>query len=195
VTAACCRASCRPPMWSGTWLLRDRLPPSSPPSPSSSGAATRPASAWARRSPCPPSTARSWTTARSRCQPWPAASQAGSIAPTDPGAGPVDWRHIDARKGNVVSDWTAGDLDTISAAEELQIAALRPDGSLRPYVTIWVVRVGDGLYVRSYRGRDGAWFRSVLARPEGRIRAGGLTRDVTVEEPPDPAPPPPHPAS
>jgi len=85
----------------------------------------------------------------------------------------------------VVSDWTAGDLDTISAAEELQIAALRPDGSLRPYVTIWVVRVGDGLYVRSYRGRDGAWFRSVLARPEGRIRAGGLTRDVTVEEPAD----------
>jgi len=85
----------------------------------------------------------------------------------------------------VVSDWTAGDLDTIGAAEELQIAALRPDGSLRPYVTIWVVRVGDGLYVRSYRGRDGAWFRSVLARPEGRIRAGGLTRDVTVEEPAD----------
>jgi len=84
-----------------------------------------------------------------------------------------------------VSDWTAGDLDTIGAAEELQIAALRPDGSLRPYVTIWVVRVGDGLYVRSYRGRDGAWFRSVLARPEGRIRAGGLTRDVTVEEPAD----------
>lgn len=84
-----------------------------------------------------------------------------------------------------MSDWTAGDLDTIGAAEELQIAALRPDGSLRPYVTIWVVRVGDGLYVRSYRGRDGAWFRSVLARPEGRIRAGGLTRDVTVEEPAD----------
>src|SRR5262249_6952382 len=92
---------------------------------------------------------------------------------------------MDARKGNAVSDWTAGDLDTIGAAEELQIAALRPDGSLRPYVTIWVVRVGDGLYVRSYRGRDGAWFRSVLARPEGRIRAGGLTRDVTVGEPAD----------
>jgi hypothetical protein len=81
-----------------------------------------------------------------------------------------------------MSDWTAEELDTIGAADELRIAALRPDGSLRPYTTIWVVRVGDDLYVRSYRGRDGAWFRSVLRRPEGRIRAGGLTRDVAFTE-------------
>ena len=76
-------------------------------------------------------------------------------------------------------DWTTEELDKIGAAEELQIAALRPDGSLRPYTTIWVIRTGDNLYVRAYRGRDGAWFRSVLRRPEGRIQAGGLTRDVT----------------
>ena len=81
-----------------------------------------------------------------------------------------------------MSDWTAEELDKISAADELEIASLRPDGSLRPYTTIWVVRVGSDLYVRSYRGRDGAWFRSVLRRPEGRIRAGGLTRDVTFAE-------------
>ena len=81
-----------------------------------------------------------------------------------------------------MSDWTADALDTIGAADELRIAALRADGSLRPYTTIWVVRVGSDLYVRSYRGRDGAWFRSVLRRPEGRIRAGGLTRDVTFAE-------------
>ena len=81
-----------------------------------------------------------------------------------------------------MSDWTADELDTIGAADELRIAALRADGSLRPYTTLWVVRVGSDLYVRSYRGRDGAWFRSVLRRPEGRIRAGGLTRDVTFAE-------------
>ena len=56
------------------------------------------------------------------------------------------------------------------------------DGTLRPYTTIWVVRVGDDLYVRSYRGRDGAWFRSVLRQPEGRIRAGGVERDVAFAE-------------
>ncbi len=31
----------------------------------------------------------------------------------------------------------------------------------------------------------GGWFRSVLRRPEGRIRAGGLTRDVAFQEPED----------
>jgi hypothetical protein len=82
-------------------------------------------------------------------------------------------------------DWTAEELDTIGAADELEIAALRPDGTLRPATTIWVVRVGDDLYVRSYRGRAGRWFRSVLRRPEGRIRAGGLTRDVALQEPDD----------
>src|SRR5215469_6826480 len=84
-----------------------------------------------------------------------------------------------------MGDWTADELSKINAADELRIASLRPDGSLRPYTTIWVVRVGDDLYVRSYRGRDGDWFRSVLRRPEGRIRAGGLTRDVTFAEPAD----------
>jgi hypothetical protein len=82
-----------------------------------------------------------------------------------------------------MSDWTAEELGAIGAADELEVAALRPDGSLRPYTTIWVVRVGDDLYVRSYRGRNGAWFRSVLRRPEGRIRAGGVDREVTFEEP------------
>ena len=81
--------------------------------------------------------------------------------------------------------WTTEELDKVGAAEELQIAALRPDGSLRPYTTIWVVRTGDNLYVRAYRGRDGAWFQSVLRRPEGRIQAGGLTRDVAFTEPED----------
>jgi hypothetical protein len=71
----------------------------------------------------------------------------------------------------------------IGAADELQIAALRPDGTLRPFTTIWVVRVGDDLYVRSYRGRGSTWFRSVLQRPEGRIRAGGVTQDVAFAEP------------
>jgi hypothetical protein len=84
-----------------------------------------------------------------------------------------------------MSSWAPDELDTIGTADELQIAALRPDGSLRPYTTIWVVRVADELYVRSYHGREGAWFRSAQRRPEGRIRAGGVERDVTFEEPAD----------
>ena len=82
-------------------------------------------------------------------------------------------------------DWTTEELDKIGAAEELQIAALRPDGSLRPYTTIWVIRTGDNLYVRAYRGRGVAAPTGTRRRPEGRIQAGGLTRDVTFTEPED----------
>jgi len=77
-----------------------------------------------------------------------------------------------------MSDWTAEELGNIGSADELEIAPLREDGSLRPFVTIWVVRVGDDLYVRSYRGHNGVWFRSALRRPQGRIRAGGVDREV-----------------
>ncbi len=59
-----------------------------------------------------------------------------------------------------MTPWTSDELDRIGGAEELQIAPRRPDGTLRTPVTIWVVRVSDDLYVRSYRGRSGAWFRA-----------------------------------
>jgi hypothetical protein len=42
-----------------------------------------------------------------------------------------------------MSGWTAEELDRIGAADELRIAVLRPDGSLRPATPIWVVRAGD----------------------------------------------------
>ena len=78
--------------------------------------------------------------------------------------------------------WTDDDLARIGGAEELQITSQRPDGGLRPYVTIWVVRVGDDLYVRSAYGSDNPWFRRAKASGAGRIRAGGVERDVTFAE-------------
>ena len=78
--------------------------------------------------------------------------------------------------------WTSDELNKIGRAEELQIASLRSDGTLRKLVTIWVVRSGDDLYVRSVNGRGSAWFRGVQTRYEGHIRAGGVNKDVTFVE-------------
>ena len=78
--------------------------------------------------------------------------------------------------------WTSEELAKIGDAEELAIASSRPDGTLGRFVTIWVVRTGRDLYVRSVKGRSGNWFRRVLAAGEGRIRAGGVERDVAFEE-------------
>jgi hypothetical protein len=81
-----------------------------------------------------------------------------------------------------VTSWTSDELDRIGSADELRITSTRADGTLRQYVPIWVVRVGDDLYVRSVRGAEGGWFRHLRERDEGRIRAGGVERDVTVAE-------------
>jgi hypothetical protein len=78
-----------------------------------------------------------------------------------------------------MTQWTKDELARIGGAEELQIASLRRDGTLRKPVTVWVVPYGDSLYVRSVKGRDGTWFRGSQETHEGRIRAGGLQKDVS----------------
>jgi hypothetical protein len=78
-----------------------------------------------------------------------------------------------------MTQWTSDQLDKVGRAEELQIASARRDGTLRKPVTIWVVRHGDDLYVRSVGGRGAHWFRGTQEIHQGRIRAGGVQQDVT----------------
>jgi hypothetical protein len=82
-----------------------------------------------------------------------------------------------------MTEWTSDKLDRLGKAEEVQIASVRPDGTLRKPVTIWAIRHGDDLYVRSVRGRNGHWFRGAQEKHEGRIRAGGVQQDVTFIDP------------
>ena len=86
-----------------------------------------------------------------------------------------------------MTTWTKVELERIGKAEELEIASLRQDGTLRSRRIIWVVRLDDELYIRSVLGRTSDWFRGVLSRHEGRIWAGGVEKDVTFVEEPDPA--------
>ena len=85
-----------------------------------------------------------------------------------------------------MSAWKSEELKKIAAADELEIAPLRRDGTPRNPVTIWVARLNDDLYVRSYKGSGGSWFRAAQTRHEGRIRAGGVEKDVTFVEETDP---------
>lgn len=77
--------------------------------------------------------------------------------------------------------WAEADLDRIGAAVELDLAARRPDGTLRSFVTMWVARTGDDLYVRSAGGPDRSWYRHATSSGTGRIRAAGVEADVIFE--------------
>ena len=85
---------------------------------------------------------------------------------------------------NGMAVWAPGELDRVAAAEEIRLASRRADGSLRPYVTMWVVRAGGDLYVRSAYGPDNPWYRRATASGTGRIRAGGIERDVSFAQAP-----------
>jgi len=77
-----------------------------------------------------------------------------------------------------MSPWTPTDLDLVERADELRIASARPDGTLRPAVTIWVVRVGDDVYVRSAQGPSNGWFRRAVDSGHGHVSVGGVESDV-----------------
>ena len=80
-----------------------------------------------------------------------------------------------------MSGWTSGELQRIGHAEELRLAPRRPDGSLRPPTTMWVVQAGDDLYVRSAGGPERPWYRAASASREGRIQAAGIDAEVRFE--------------
>jgi hypothetical protein len=84
-----------------------------------------------------------------------------------------------------MANWTADELDRIGDAQEVRLAPARRDGSPRRPVTIWVVRDGDALYVRSVRGAGAAWHRAATATHADVLRAAGLEREVALAEPAD----------
>jgi hypothetical protein len=78
--------------------------------------------------------------------------------------------------------WSGEQLDRISESGELQIASRRSDGTLRKWVPIWVVRVDDAVYVRTWYRRTTGWFGDVLELPQARIRVPGLEVDVLITD-------------
>ena len=81
-----------------------------------------------------------------------------------------------------MNTWTRDELDRFGAAEEIEIAPVGGDGALRKAVTIWIVRLGDNLYVRSAYGRGSAWFRAAQTHHEGQISSRGIEKEVTFAD-------------
>ncbi|MGH3626260.1 MAG: DUF2255 family protein [Sciscionella sp.] len=75
--------------------------------------------------------------------------------------------------------WTRSDLSRFGDTEEIDLST-RPDGSLRRFGPIWVVAVGSALYVRSYRGTSGAWYRHATEHRTGVIRIPGYQVNVAI---------------
>ena len=48
---------------------------------------------------------------------------------------------------------------------------------------IWVVRVGDDVYIRSAYGPGNGWFRRAQASGTGRVKVPGLEQDVAFVAP------------
>jgi hypothetical protein len=84
-----------------------------------------------------------------------------------------------------MNTWSTDELQRIHAATELRVASERPDGTMRPYTTIWHSTLGDALYIRSAHGPGNGWFRRASLAGVGRISAGGVEKDVSFE-PADP---------
>ena len=78
--------------------------------------------------------------------------------------------------------WTDDELSRIEASDELEIAPVRRDGTLRKALPIWVVRVDDALYVRAAYGPQTGWYRVARTSHAGRVQAGGVEKDVTIED-------------
>ena len=80
----------------------------------------------------------------------------------------------------MASAWPAEDVARIAATDDFHIAPYRPDLKTTGTLTwIWSVVVDGRVFVRSWSGPRGRWYRSAIAQRAGRITAGGQSYEVS----------------
>lgn len=73
-----------------------------------------------------------------------------------------------------MASWNPDTIERIAATDDLHIAPYHPDGVTTGTLTwIWSVVVDGRLFVRSYSGVNGRWYRAAIAQRAGRITAAG----------------------
>jgi hypothetical protein len=80
------------------------------------------------------------------------------------------------------TSWTPDQLNVIESAHELEITTARPDGALRRWVPIWVVRADTDIYVRTWQLRETGWFGRAVRSGRARVRVPGCEADVEVTQ-------------
>lgn len=70
--------------------------------------------------------------------------------------------------------WTAAELGALDRSPLIRVAAARADGTLRPFVMIGHVRIGQDELIRSLNGTAGAWFRAATRSGHGEIDVDGM---------------------
>jgi len=78
--------------------------------------------------------------------------------------------------------WNIEDAAMLTSPQEVQVITYRRDGSARRPTTIWIVRDGADVFVRSANGPTAAWFRAAIATRNGQIVARQNTFDVTFAD-------------
>jgi hypothetical protein len=82
----------------------------------------------------------------------------------------------------MTSAWSSEQLQRLGASDELEIAVRRADGTLGRWVPIWVVCVGEHVFVRTWHRRPNGWFGDALVSQRARIRVSDVCADVTVTD-------------
>jgi hypothetical protein len=81
-----------------------------------------------------------------------------------------------------MSTWPKEELNKIAGTDDLHISPFREDWKTYGTPTwIWSVVVDGALYVRAYNGQKSRWYQAALRQKAGRIRAAGMTKDVSFE--------------
>jgi hypothetical protein len=78
--------------------------------------------------------------------------------------------------------WSGEQQEAFAAADELEIAVRRDDGSLRDWTPIWVVRAQGEVYVRTWQLRTTGWYGAARRSGRARVRVPGVEAEVAVVE-------------
>ena len=75
-----------------------------------------------------------------------------------------------------MSTWREDAIRAIGTADDFHIAPFHPDGVTTGTPTwIWSVIVEGRLFVRSYSGTSGRWYRAAIEQRAGIVKSGGRT--------------------